>query len=299
MKKYKINTKILVGVEIILAIIGLVFLGIDSYQENLKAQQILLDTSQISNASPRFLRDSPGQIIYFIYWILTIIFGLWIIVRCIKTKRASIIFLGLLTLLPPAITYIKIQDLATQVARPILYKPVLYLYPKEKTVVTISFEHPEDLLTTYPKYNTNWQVTALPSGDLYDKKGNYYYALFWDEKNHINQQFTEGFYVTKDTAIKFLETTLDKIGLSPREKNEFIMYWLPILEKNQKSIVNYTLTEERNMQNKLTISPKPDSVLRVAINIKKVFKKTNIKEQQLPHFNRTGFSVVEWGGTTY
>lgn len=230
---------------------------------------------------------------------MTIIFGLWIIVRCIKTKRVSIIFWGLLTLLPPAITYAKIQDLTTQVARPILYKPVLYLYSKEKTEVTISFERPEDLLTTYPKYSTNWQVTALPNGDLYDKKGNYYYALFWDEKNNTNQQFTEGFYVTKDTAIIFLETTLDKIGLSPREKNEFIMYWLPILEKNQKSVVNYTLTEERNKQNKLTIVPEPDSILRVAINIKKVSKKINIKEQKLPHFNRNGFSAVEWGGTTY
>lgn len=205
------------------------------------------------------------------------------------------IFLGLLALLPPAITYVKIQDLTTKIPRIRWDKPVLYLYPTEQAEVTISFEHPKDLLTTYPKYSTNWQVTALPNGDLYDKEGNYYYALFWDEKNHTNSQFTEGFYVTKDIAIPFLETTLDKIGLSPREKNEFLMYWLPILETNQQSALNYTLTAERNKQNKLKVSPPPDSILRVSDNIKKV----NIKEQHLPHFERSGFSVAEWGVATY
>ena len=47
------------------------------------------------------------------------------------------------------------------------------------------------------------------------------------------------------------------------------------------------------------IEPKPDSLLRVNMHIKKVDKKTNIKEQKLTTFNRTGFVAVEWGGTIY
>jgi len=94
-----------------------------------------------------------------------------------------------------------------------------------------------------------------------------------------------------------LEKTLTQIGLTRREQNEFIMYWLPKLEKNKKSIINYKLTEKRQEENKLRINPKPDSLLRIAINIKKVDKKVNIKPQQLPRFTREDFTTVEWGGT--
>ena len=178
-------------------------------------------------------------------------------------------------------------------------KPVLYLYPTTKTNVTVSFERPEMLTTTYPKFTNNWDVTANTDGDLYDKNGKYYYALYWEEMKNHTIDFNEGFYVTKDNAIKFLEDKLTTIGLNAKEQNEFIMYWLPVLEKNEKNLVYFELTTERDSYNKLIISPKPDSMLRVAIHVKKVDKVVNIKEQALPTFNRTGFSVVEWGGINY
>ena len=178
-------------------------------------------------------------------------------------------------------------------------KPVLYLYPEEETNVTVSFSNPEILETTYPKFNSYWNVKALPNGDLLDRDGKYYYALYWDEKKVHKVDFSEGFYVEKDNAIEFLEEKMSYIGLSDKERNEFIMYWLPILEKNEKSLVYFELTEERESYNKLLISPQPDSMLRVVIHIKKVDEKVNIKKQQLKKFNREGFSVVEWGGTTY
>ena len=178
-------------------------------------------------------------------------------------------------------------------------KPILYLYTKEKTNVTVSFSHPEFLETTYPKFNNYWSVNALPDGSLYDKDNKYYYALYWDEKKVHTVDFSEGFYVEKDNAIDFLEEKLSYIGLNDREKNEFIMYWLPILEKNEKNLVYFELTEERESYNKLLIDPQPDSMLRLVIHIKKVDSKVNIKKQSLTKFKRVGFTVVEWGGTTY
>jgi hypothetical protein len=77
------------------------------------------------------------------------------------------------------------------------------------------------------------------------------------------------------------------------------MYWLPILEKNGKSLVYFELTEERNSNSPINIEPKPDSLLRVAIHVKKVDTKINIKEQKLTTFKRTGFVAVEWGGVIY
>ena len=77
------------------------------------------------------------------------------------------------------------------------------------------------------------------------------------------------------------------------------MYWLPILEENEQSLVYFELTESREANNKLIIEPKPDSLLRVAIHVKKVNKRVDIKEQVLPTFERVGFVAVEWGGTIH
>ena len=179
-------------------------------------------------------------------------------------------------------------------------KPVLYLYPeKDNTKVQVSFEKPGLLTTTYPKFNKVWNVTANKNGDLHDRNGKYYYGLYWEESGSSKVDFTKGFYVTKDNAISFLEEKLTKIGLNDRERNEFIMYWLPILEKNGKNLVYFELTEEREAYNKLKITPKPDSLLRLAIHVKKVDKKVNIKEQDLPTFKRSGFTAIEWGGVVH
>lgn len=178
-------------------------------------------------------------------------------------------------------------------------KPILYLYPKKTTNVTVSFEHPEILKTTYPKFKDKWNVKAKSNGDLYDDNGRYYYGLYWDEERIHTVDFSTGFYVDGKNAIEFLEEKLDYIGLNEREANEFITYWLPILENNKKSLVYFELTEERESYNKINIDPKPDTLLRIVIHIKKVDKKTNIKEEYLTHTKRNGFTAVEWGGTTY
>ena len=178
-------------------------------------------------------------------------------------------------------------------------KPILYLYPEEETNVEVTFEKPKLLETTYPKFKEKWEVTAKPNGDLTDKDGKYYYGLYWDETQVHFTNFEEGFYVTKDDAIDFLEEKLSIIGLNDRERNEFIMYWLPILEKNEKSLVYFELTNERESVNKINITPTPDSLLRIVIHIKKVDKKVNIKEEKLTTFERVGFTAVEWGGSTY
>lgn len=179
-------------------------------------------------------------------------------------------------------------------------KPVLYLYPKEdNTRVTVSFSHPSLLTTTYPRYDRYWSVTANRNGDLYDDNGKYYYGLYWEEDGVSSVDFSTGFFVTKDNAISFLEDKLSHLGLNDKERNEFIMYWLPVLEKNGNSLVYFELTDERESFNSLRITPRPDSLLRLSIHIKKVDGYTNVKEQKLPSFERKGFSAIEWGGMVH
>ena len=225
-----------------------------------------------------------------------------------KSKTKLIIFISVCVLLLVSIgfnIYFLTKDCDNEPTglNPYQYtekKPVLYIYPKKnKTKVTVTFDNPDLLTTTYPKYKGSWEVTAYPNGDLYDKDNKYYYGLYWEEKLNHRVNFNEGFYVTKDNAIDFLEEKLSYIGLNDRERNEFIMYWLPILEKNGKNLVYFELTEERNKNSKINISPNVDSILRIAIHVKKVNSEVNIKEEKLTRFKRVGFTAVEWGGVMY
>lgn len=181
----------------------------------------------------------------------------------------------------------------------VAYKPVLYLYPEKETNIKVNFANEEELTTTYPKFNSEWNVIANPNGDLYDTKGNYYYALYWEEKDYNKVNFSEGFYVSKDNAINFLEEKLTTLGLNPKERNEFIMYWLPILEKNEHNLVYFELTEELQNQNELIITPQPDTLIRIRMHVKQVDKETDIKEQQLIKQERIGYTAVEWGGVIH
>lgn len=178
-----------------------------------------------------------------------------------------------------------------------IVKPILYLYPEEDMDVKVSFNREDLLMTTYPKFNKEWNVHVKSDGSITDDNGRNYYALYWDEKREEKVDFKTGFYVKSEDSIKFLEEKLNEIGLTEREANEFIMYWLPKMEENGDNLVRFEFTKEREKMNKLNIEPKPDSMLRLGIVLKKVDKKVKIKEQKIEHFDRFGFSAVEWGGT--
>ncbi len=179
-------------------------------------------------------------------------------------------------------------------------KPVLYLYPTAETDITVTFAHPERLTTVYPAYNDGWSVHASPDGTLTDERGRSYYALYWEETSDTPYYtFNEGFCVAGEDSAEFLEEKLAALGFTEREANEFIIYWLPIMEANPYTLVSFELTAEREASNALCITPKPDSLLRMAMHIKAVDEYTYIAEQELPAFERMGFTAVEWGGCVH
>ncbi|MBQ8508655.1 MAG: hypothetical protein IJ493_01995 [Clostridia bacterium] len=180
-------------------------------------------------------------------------------------------------------------------------KPVLYLYPTEETDVTVTFARPELLTTVYPSYNDGWRVSAQPDGTLTDERGRSYYCLYWEEEQTLTSRanFADGFCVAAEDSAAFLEEKLAQIGFTEREANEFIIYWLPILEQNPYNLIQFELTESREATNSLQISPAPDSLLRMAMHILPLDEAVEIQPQLLPPFERSGFAAVEWGGVVY
>ena len=183
---------------------------------------------------------------------------------------------------------------------PIAAKPIIYLYPEEITNVTVALGSPENATHTYPKYSEPWQVQAEPNGDLTDlKTGRHYYALYWEGKNTVSApNATEGFVVAGTDTISFLEEKLDQLGLTEREAEEFIVYWLPKLESAKYNLIRFQTLAEQNKNMPLNITPAPKTLIRVMMEYKNLDKPIQIREQVLPSKpQRDGFTVIEWGGT--
>ncbi len=177
-------------------------------------------------------------------------------------------------------------------------KPIIYLYPETEQEISVELGKPELVTCSYPKYENFWKVKASPNGDLVDlKTGRRLYALYWEGINNNSSKIKEGFCVKGEDSAKFLEEKLEVLGLNSREAEEFIVYWLPKLEKNKYNLIRFeTLGEiEENMP--LEVTPKPDTLIRVMMEFKSSNKYVDLKEQKLDIPERNGFVVVEWGGT--
>lgn len=177
-------------------------------------------------------------------------------------------------------------------------KPVIYLYPEQETDVHVELELTEsELNTTYPKYDNGWDVTAYPDGMLLNKAdGSHHKYLFWDAVNcRTRFDFSTGFCVAGSDTESFLKEKLTYIGLNEQEMNEFIVYWLPLMEHNAYNLISFQGETYTNSA-KLTITPTPDSECRVFMAYVPLENAVAIEPQQLETFERKGFTVVEWGG---
>lgn len=93
-----------------------------------------------------------------------------------------------------------------------------------------------------------------------------------------------------------MRSSPETLGLTPREYNEFIVYWLPRMEGNAYHLIAFQSGDYTDHA-RLTISPEPQSVLRVFMAWQALEEPVEIEPQDLPSLPRTGFTVVKWGGT--
>ncbi len=197
------------------------------------------------------------------------------------------------------------RDCGQADAKPVIYlypeeelsaKPVDYFYPPQETAVTVRLDYDGELTCLYPAQEDGaWTVTASPDGTLTDAKGQTYNYLYWEGTSHWEYDFSQGFCVAGEDTAAFLEQALADLGLNRREANEFIVYWLPQMEGNPYNLIAFQ-GEDYTRHARLTVTPEPDSVLRVFMAWQPLEEPVEIQPQALPAFDRHGFAVVEWGG---
>lgn len=180
-------------------------------------------------------------------------------------------------------------------------KPVIYFYPEKTSNIDIQLKPKGNLTFTYPEYNEGWKVKADPTGELKIGNNSYNY-LFWESSQQIDfskEDYNEGFIVDGKNASTFLEEQLDAFGLNSKEKADFITFWGPQLGKNKLNFVHFVLNEDCDQFAELNITPKPDNIYRIYILTCSLNENEIIVpvEQKIEKIDRTGFTVIEWGGS--
>jgi hypothetical protein len=207
-------------------------------------------------------------------------------------------------------------------------KPVIYLYPTQPTEVTVKLLSPTRFSVDVPKYDPvkGWRVLALPNGDLIDQQPDLtscdqfvsnrfgleyaaeacqaqtYPYLYW-AGSVIDQTYLQpstGWVVEKKDLEKFFKDKLSKMGFIEQEMNEFNKYWIPQMSSHPELIfrISFLQTDELNQLFPMAVEPTPKSMLRMFLDYQPLQKYPSQLPipQALKKVERSGFTLVEWGG---
>ena len=177
----------------------------------------------------------------------------------------------------------------------IVYKPNIYIYPKENLQLTVSLNFPKGgkIIKSIPEYESGWNITVDNNGFI-DKTYNY---LFYESKQPDIWQHNEGWVVKKTNLKDFFSKNMTTYGFQGREIQDFIEYWIPKLTEfkfyeiyPQNSIIINDVIE-------IQFSKNPDNILRLFYVVKGMneLPSNNLTEPKIESFNREGFFTTEWG----
>lgn len=177
-------------------------------------------------------------------------------------------------------------------------KPVIYLQSPHKVDFSIRVNPANDFTFTYPAYEDSWKGTLDPSGQM-TINGKKYPYLFWDSKQEfIPGKHPNGYRISRQEVISFLEEQLSNTGLNYREKTDFITYWGPRLMKYENVFLQFYLQEACDQFATIQCDPAPTAINRLYIGFSEWndrFEKY-IRPIEFPTFKRNGFNILEWGG---
>ena len=191
-------------------------------------------------------------------------------------------------------------------AQDVTLKPVIYAYSEKEIDVSMELNYFGKLTFTYLQIENNkWQFKTKKDENLTDKKGKNYPYIFYEgllnEKLRFSQEKGRYFgnIVKKDSIINFLEKTLSELAFNEKEQTDFISFWGPRMSSYEKVFVQFLIGEEYDKIATLKINPKPDNLRRIYLIFSEISDTNTIylERQRFYPFNRSGFTVLEWGGS--
>lgn len=180
-------------------------------------------------------------------------------------------------------------------------KPVIYLYPKTKTTVSVKVKVPGTIPVSIPDYPVDgWKnIEAYPDGSLI-YQGKKYNELFYESSITPVTPPHAGIIVPVENLQNSLTDITTRLGLKSNERQEFLAYWLPRLSSLKSPYVQVSVfsQESKELIDHVDIFPKPDTFIQFIMYYKGLQQPVPLKSLQLPETipARIGFTAVEWGG---
>ncbi len=176
----------------------------------------------------------------------------------------------------------------------VAYKPNIYLYPIEKTQLTVKLKFPKGgkVIKSIPEYGKSWNVSVASNGLINDS----FTYLFYESSQPDIWQREYGWTINVDELDLFFRKNLNDYGFKAHEIDDFIDYWIPRLKEYDYYLIYPQTNSIINKVIELNISKKPDNLLRLFYFIEgQKNTKVKLKNPIVNHFERKDFFVTEWG----
>lgn len=178
-------------------------------------------------------------------------------------------------------------------------KPVIYVYAKESTPLSVSIVPKGELTFTYPQTQGTWTGTATGTG--FEINGTTYPYLFWEGKQQglaDKADWSKSCVVSSKASTAFLEQSCDRMGFNATEKTDFITYWGPRMMKYENVEILFLTENMDKMIGELTVSDNRFEVFRVFMLFREATDiDTRLRNVELPKAHRSEYFMLEWGGT--
>ena len=171
-------------------------------------------------------------------------------------------------------------------------KPALYLYPQSRQKIDVSLNINGEITTSIPSYNQGWSVMVERNGTIENR----YDYLFYENTLNRMELPNEGWIVEGSKIEVWFDNILPKLGLNKKEMKQFKAYWLEKLDKNRLYEVKLLPLSFLKKNMRLTIDPKPDTLIRVIFSFRAITEPYEIEAPKISTLKRAGFHALEWGG---
>lgn len=176
-------------------------------------------------------------------------------------------------------------------------KPVIYLYPTSTEKVSVKVGANVTVSDPFYPQTTGWKdVIARPDGSL-TYNGKLYHSLFWEGTGYGEYPaITRGTVVKRADVLQTIRTQLTAQGLTPRESQDFVDFWQNRIPNKPYVLLSWFNTIQLNTLAPLRVTPRPDTLIRVFLDMRGLDAPISIMAQSFDAPTRNGFTVVEWGG---